>query len=72
MGQVAKGTTAGGELGPHGSSVRVGVEEALPGVELVGGVFGLVGSVWVLIGGGVVPVCGVFACVGAAWVFVGD
>ena len=53
VGQVAKGTTASFALGPHGASVCGCVEEALPGV-------GVVGGVWALVGGCADGVCGVF------------
>lgn len=53
VGQVAKGTTASFELGPHGASVCGRTEHALPGVEVVGGV-------WALVGGCADGVCGVF------------
>ena len=53
MGQVAKGTTASFALGPHGASVCGRTEHALPGVEVVGGV-------WALVGGCADGVCGVF------------
>ena len=52
VGQVAKGTTASFALGPHGASVCGCVEEALPGVGVVGGVWALVGGVF---GGRIVP-----------------
>ena len=57
MGQVAKGTTASFALGPHGASVCGRTEHALPGVEVVGGV-------WALIAVGFAPAVGVFSCVG--------
>ena len=57
VGQVAKGTTASFALGPHGASVCGCVEEALPGV-------GVVGGVWALIAVGFAPAVGVFSCVG--------
>lgn len=60
VGQVAKGTTASFALGPHGASVCGRTEHALPGVEVVGGVFG----------GKIVPFApavGVFSCVGGAF-----
>lgn len=67
VGQVAKGTTASFELGPHGASVCGRTEHALPGVEVVGVVFGLVAVGFVPVGGvfgGKIvpfePVCGVF------------
>lgn len=85
VGQVAKGTTASFALGPHGASVCGCVEEALPGVGVVGGVFGgrivpfaLVGGVfggialgWVPAGGVGVDEIGVFALVGAVFDGVG-
>lgn len=64
VGQVAKGTTASFALGPHGASVCGCVEEALPGVGVVGGVFG----------GRIVPfapVVGVFGLVALGWVPAG-
>ena len=75
VGQVAKGTTASFALGPHGASVCGCVEEALPGVEVVGGVRTLVGAVFELVAVGFVPAggvgvdeIGVFAPVGAVFV----
>lgn len=74
VGQVAKGTTASFALGPHGASVCGCVEEALPGVGVVGGVFGgrivpfaPVGAVFVPVGGRSDGVCG--GCVFAVGVF---
>lgn len=73
VGQVAKGTTASFALGPHGASVCGCVEEALPGVGVVGGVFGdrivpfaPVGAVFGLVFGRSDGVCGAFAGVGGA------
>lgn len=71
VGQVAKGTTASFALGPHGASVCGRTEHALPGVEVVGGVWALVvgvfGGVGVVFGVRIVPFApavGVFSCVG--------
>ena len=78
VGQVAKGTTASFELGPHGASVCGRTEHALPGVGVVGGVWALVGAVFGLVALGLVsaggvfwgrivpfaPAVGVFSCVG--------
>lgn len=67
VGQVAKGTTASFALGPHGASVGSRTEHALPGVGVVGGVFGgrivpfaLVGGVFSCVGEGADGVCGAF------------
>lgn len=51
VGQVAKGTTASFALGPHGASVCGRAEHALPGVGVVGVVFGLVAVDFVPVGG---------------------
>lgn len=66
VGQVAKGTTASFALGPHGASVCGRTEHALPGVGVVGGVFGgrivpfaLVGGVFGGVALGFVPADGV-------------
>ena len=59
VGQVAKGTTASFELGPHGASVCGRTEHALPGVGVVGGVWALVGGVFGGIALGLVPAGGV-------------
>ena len=66
VGQVAKGTTASFALGPHGASVCGRTEHALPGVGVVGGVFGgrivpfaPVGDVFGGIALGLVPAGGV-------------
>lgn len=64
VGQVAKGTTASFALGPHGASVCGCVEEALPGV-------GVVGGVWALVGGCADGVCGVFGGVTLGFVPAG-
>ena len=78
VGQVAKGTTASFALGPHGASVGGCVEEALPGVEVVGGVWALVGGVFggvavefVPADGGGVDEIGVFGASGVVFVPVG-
>lgn len=85
VGQVAKGTTASFALGPHGASVCGRVEEALPGVGVVGGVFGdrivpfaLVGGVFGGVALGLVPAdgvgvdeIGVFGALGVVFVPVG-
>lgn len=71
VGQVAKGTTASFALGPHGASVCGRTEHALPGVEVVGGVWALVAVGFVPVGGmfggkivPFAPAVGVFSCVG--------
>ena len=61
VGQVAKGTTASFALGPHGASVCGRTEHALPGV-------GVVGGVWVIVGGCADGVCGVFGLVALGFV----
>lgn len=75
VGQVAKGTTASFALGPHGASVCGCVEEALPGVGVVGGVWALVGGVFggrivpfALVGGVFGGVCGVFGGIALGFV----
>ena len=60
VGQVAKGTTASFALGPHGASVCGRTEHALPGVEVVGGVWALVGAVFGDVALDLVPAGGVF------------
>ena len=71
MGQVAKGTTASFALGPHGASVCGRTEHALPGVGVVGGVFGGVALGFVPADGVGVDEIGVFALVGAVFGGVG-
>lgn len=68
VGQVAKGTTASFALGPHGASVCGCVEEALPGVGVVGGVFGGRIVPFALVGGVFGGVCGVFGGIALDWV----
>lgn len=79
VGQVAKGTTASFALGPHGASVCGRTEHALPGVEVVGGVWALVGAVFGLVavdfvpaGGVDVDEIGVFGALGTVFGGVGE
>ena len=71
VGQVAKGTTASFALGPHGASVCGRTEHALPGVGVVGGVFGGRIVPFALVGGCADGVCGVFGGVALGWVPAG-
>lgn len=67
VGQVAKGTTASFALGPHGASVCGRTEHALPGVEVVGGMFGGVALGFVPADGVGVDEIGVFGALGTVF-----